>query len=413
MGPFALKRQAKLQLVLIAALALATGIPDAPAQAPSAAPQLPRGRFNLPAPGETRFVPNEVILDSFPTVSTPTLEAIAQRHSMTRMETQTFRLTGRRMHRWRLDGGGSVEAMIRALVSEQLIAGAQPNYLYSLAESAADRLNSDQYAPKKLNLTEAHKLSTGNRILVAVIDSGVDASHPDLVGAITANFDAMTDDLDPHSHGTGMAGAIAARRTLQSVAPQVGLLTVRAFSLKASGQEATTFNILRGLDWAAEKGARVVNMSFTGPPDPRIKAALLKAAGKGLVLVAAAGNAGPNSPPLHPAAYPNVIAVTATDDEDVLFARANRGDYIAVAAPGVDVLVPGLNGTYQLTTGTSVAAAEVSGVAALLIERNPALKPGDIRRILMRTAKDLGPKGRDREFGAGLVNAFQAVRAAR
>ena len=174
-----------------------------------------------------------------------------------------------------------------------------------------------------------------------------------------------------------------------------------------------TFNILRGLDCAADKGARVVNMSFTGPPDPRIKDALLKAAGKGLILVAAAGNGGPNSPPLYPAADPNVIAVTATDDEDVLFARANRGDHIAVAAPGVDVLVPGVNGTYQLTTGTSVAAAEVSGVAALLIERNPALKPGDIRRILMRTAKDLGPKGRDREFGAGLVNAFHAVRAAR
>jgi hypothetical protein len=79
-------------------------------------PQLARGRFNLPAPGETRFVPNEVILDSIPTVSTPTLETIARRHSMTRMETQTFRLTGRRMHRWRLDGGGSVEAMIRGLV---------------------------------------------------------------------------------------------------------------------------------------------------------------------------------------------------------------------------------------------------------------------------------------------------------
>jgi subtilisin family serine protease len=412
-GLFALKRQTRLQLVLISVLALAISIPDALAQVPSAAPQLLRGRFNLPAAGETRFVPNEVILDSFPTVSTPTLEAIAQRHSMTRMETQTFRLTGRRMHRWRLDGGGSVEAMIRALVGERLIAGAQPNYLYSLAESAADRLNQDQYAPKKLHLTEAHKLSTGNRILVAVIDSGVDASHPDLAGAIIANFDVATDDPDPHSHGTGMAGAIAARRTLQSVAPQVGLLTVRAFSLKSSGQEATTFNILRGLDWAADKGARVVNMSFTGPPDPRIKDALLKAAGKGLVLVAAAGNAGPNSPPLYPAADPNVVAVTATDDEDMLFARANRGDYIAVAAPGVDVLVPGLNGTYQLTTGTSVAAAEVSGVAALLIERNPALKPTDIRRILMRTAKDLGPKGHDREFGAGLVNAFQAVRAAR
>jgi subtilisin family serine protease len=413
MGPFVLKRQTKLQLVLAAALAVAIGIPAAQAQPPSAVLQLARARFNLPAPGETRFVPNEVILDSFPTVPTPTLEAIAQRHAMTRLETQTFRLTGRRMHRWRLDGGGSVEAMIRALVGERLIAGAQPNYLYALAETAADRLNSDQYAPKKLNLAEAHKLSTGNRILVAVIDSGVDASHPDLAGAIVANFDAATDDLTPHSHGTGMAGAIAARRTLQSVAPQVGLLTVRAFGTKSGGQEATTFNILRGLDWAADKGARVVNMSFTGPPDPRLKDALLKATGKGLVLVAAAGNAGPNSPPLYPAADPNVVAVTATDDADALFPRANRGDYIAVAAPGVDVLVPGLEGTYQLTTGTSVAAAEVSGVAALLIERNPALKPADIRRILMRTAKDLGPKGRDRDFGAGLVNAFQAVRAAR
>jgi subtilisin family serine protease len=192
MAPFVLKRQTKLPRVLIAALVLALGIPAAQAQSQGPAPQLPRNRFNLPAPGETRFLPNEIILDSAPAVSTPTLEAIAQRHSMTRMETQTFRLTGRRMHRWRLDGGGSVEAMIRALVSERLIAGAQPNYLYALAEDAAEPLNRDQYAPKKLNLAEAHKLSTGNRILVAVIDSGVDASHPDLAGAITANCDAAT-----------------------------------------------------------------------------------------------------------------------------------------------------------------------------------------------------------------------------
>jgi hypothetical protein len=143
MGQFVLNRSIKLRLVLIASLALAIGITDAQAQTPTPAPQLPRSRFNLPAPAETRFVPNEIILDSFQAVSTPTLEAIAQRHSMTRLETQTFPLTGRRMHRWRLDGGGSVEAMIRGLVSEQLIAAAQPNYLYSLAESATDRINQD------------------------------------------------------------------------------------------------------------------------------------------------------------------------------------------------------------------------------------------------------------------------------
>ena len=91
------------------------------------------------------------------------------------------------------------------------------------------------------------------------------------------------------------------------------------------------------------------------------------------MLIAAAGNAGPNSPPLYPAADRNVIAVTATDMEDRLYTGANRGNHIAVAAPGVDVLVPAPGGNYQFTTGTSVAAAHVSGVVALLIERNPKL----------------------------------------
>ena len=107
-----------------------------------------------------------------------------------------------------------------------------------------------------------------------------------------------------------------------------------------------------------------------------------------------------------------MIAVTATDIDDGLFRGDNRGKHIAVSAPGVEVLVPAPNGAYQFTTGTSVAAAEVSGIAALLIERNPALKPADIRRILTSTAKDLGAKGHDSSFGSGLVNALLAVTAA-
>jgi subtilisin family serine protease len=154
-------------------------------------------------------------------------------------------------------------------------------------------------------------------------------------------------------------------------------------------------------------------MSFAGPSDPRLRDALLKANQKGMVLIAAAGNAGPKSPPLFPAADPNVIAVTATDTDDALFTGANRGDYIAVAAPGVDILAPAPDGTYQFTTGTSVAAAEVSGVVALLIERNPSLTPAGVRKILMDTAKHLGSAGRNRAFGAGLVNALQAVTAAK
>jgi subtilisin family serine protease len=127
------------------------------------------------------------------------------------------------------------------------------------------------------------------------------------------------------------------------------------------------------------------------------------------VLIAAAGNAGPNSPPLFPASDRNVIAVTATDMEDRLYTGAVRGNHIAVAAPGVEVLVPAPDGNYQFTTGTSVAAAHVSGVAALLLERNPKLTTKDVRRILTRTAKSLGPRERSRDFGAGLVNAYEAV----
>ena len=127
------------------------------------------------------------------------------------------------------------------------------------------------------------------------------------------------------------------------------------------------------------------------------------------MLIAAAGNAGPKSPPLYPGADPNVIAVTATDADDRLFVGANRGKYLAVAAPSVDILVPAPDNSYQLTTGTSVAAAEVSGIAALLLERNPRLTPADIKRILTGSAKQLGAGDRDDNFGSGLVDPLRAL----
>jgi subtilisin family serine protease len=363
---------------------------------------------NLPPVGETRFVPNEVIVDAS-VLSVQTLNTIAANLNMTPIEDTTIALTGRRLYRWRIDGGGSVPDMIRAVCNSDRFLGAQPNYLYALAQAEQEQANSEQYAPEKLKLPEAHLLSKGDRVLVAVIDSEVDVSHPDLAGAIIANFDASPDDEQPHSHGTGMAGAIAARHTMLGVAPRVGLLAIRAFSSHANSAEGTTLNVLKGLDWAAAQGARIVNMSFAGPSDPRLRDSLAKANKKGIVLIAAAGNAGPKSPPLYPGADPNVIAVSATDSNDELFVGSNRGKYIAVAAPGVEIFALAPDGTYQLTTGTSVAAAEVSGVAALLIERNPALTPEEVRRILIRTAKPLGPKG----GGYRLVDALAAVTAAK
>ena len=379
-----------------------------------------RAGFYLPPPGELHFVSDEVILTTRSGASTQRLEALARAHNMTRLETQDFALTGRTMHRWRLGAGGSVAAMIRSLSGEQLVFRAQPNFIYIHQQQAAmepaslpnaEQGDPTQYVVGKLHLVDAHRLATGDRVLVAVIDSGIDDAHPDLAGAIVAKFDTLTTDEKPHTHGTEMAGAIAAHGRLLGVAPRAQLLAVRTFGAAAAGEESTTFRILRGLDWAAGQNARIINMSFAGPADPALHEALDKANKRGIVLIAAAGNAGPKSPPLYPAADPNVIAVTATDADDRVFAQANRGNYIAVAAPGVDILAPAPEGNVALTSGTSVAAAHVSGLAALIVQLKPSLKPSDVRKILTASAKSLGPKTRS-EAGAGLADALAAVTAA-
>ena len=152
-------------------------------------------------------------------------------------------------------------------------------------------------------------------------------------------------------------------------------------------------------------------MSFAGPNDPEIARSLAAAAQKGVILVAAVGNAGPQSAPLYPAALPDVIAVTAVDSKDEISAFSVRGRHVAVAAPGVDVVGPAPGETYQLSTGTSVAAAHVSGVAALLIELRPSLKPKALRNLLLSTARDLGAPGHDVLYGAGIVDAYRAAAA--
>jgi subtilisin family serine protease len=208
-----------------------------------------------------------------------------------------------------------------------------------------------------------------------------------------------------------MAGAIVAKSRLTGVAPGARVIAVRAFSSTSSGSASgTSYDVARAVDRAVDEGARVVNLSFAGPQDPMLQQSLKAARDKGVVLIAAAGNAGPKSEPLYPAADPSVIAVTATDSEDRVYQGANRGKYIAVAAPGVDVLVPAPDRSYELSTGTSIAAAQVSGVAALLLARNPALSPDNVRQIITDSASAMGPKGKGQdEYGAGLTDAYKAL----
>jgi subtilisin family serine protease len=195
------------------------------------------------------------------------------------------------------------------------------------------------------------------------------------------------------------------------VAPGARTLAVHAFSTGGTQQspQATTQSIVAGLDWAISKGARIINMSFAGPYDPILALALKKAYEKGAILIAAVGNQGPKSPPLYPAADKHVIGVTAVDENDQLYKGSNVGAQVAVAAPGVDVMVPAPSDAYQLTTGTSVAAAHVSGVAALLLERHPQADAATILEVLTSSATRLGANKRDDRLGWGLVDPLAAL----
>jgi filamentous hemagglutinin family protein len=405
----------------------------APSSSSGPAPQLGPRFFVPPPAGETRYVKNEVLLQVPNSVSAAEFQAMVERLHLTVLSTDELGLLGVTTYRLQIGSGTSVNSVIQALSGFQIVAGAQANFTYRLARedtapaapaaAAAPAQNTDlageeqqgdasQYELEKLGLRGVHRLVKGNNVKVAVIDSEIDLNHPDLRGTILEEYDAVGAEDRPDAHGTAMAGAIAAHSRLLGIAPSAQLYAIHAFSSHAASAQSTSFSIIKGLDWAVSKGVRVINMSFAGPRDPAMARALHAAHDAGIVLVAAAGNDGPKSPPLYPAADPDVIAVTATDIHDKVFLRANQGRYIAVAAPGVDIPVPAPEGAYQLTTGTSVASAEVSGMAALLIERNPSLTPDDIRHILTSTARHRGGSGRNDVYGSGLVDPPSAIRAA-
>jgi len=391
-----------------------------PAASPSRSAR--RGGSGVPPAHERRYVPDEVMGELSGNPSDQTFAGIGARHRLNRLDTQRIGLTNSTWVRWHIADRRSVPAVIRALEADNSVRSAQPNYLFALQqENPTVPQNSEQadaqptvqvgdfaqYALAKLHLPEAQALARGNRVVVAVIDTVIDKAHAELSGAITESYDALGIAAPMEAHGTGIAGTIAAHSKLLGSAPAASILAIRAFG----GGSGTTMTIIKGLDYAVAHDARIINMSFAGPVDPALTRALAAAHAKGRILIAAVGNKGPKSPALFPAADPNVIAVTATDSRDKLFDGANRGEHVAIAAPGVDILVPAPGNAYTMSTGTSFASAYVSGVAALLAERKPDLTPDAAKNVLMSTAHDLGPKGRDPQFGAGLMDANRAILA--
>jgi subtilisin family serine protease len=267
-----------------------------------------------------------------------------------------------------------------------------------------------------LHVPDHWKQTQGDGVRVALLDSGIDESHPDLAAAIDEARDftqSRRGPADRNGHGTHVAGIVAARqnnRGVIGVAPQSRLLIAKVLGDDGIGNSAA---VAAGVDWACDHGASIISMSLGSPqPDVQLRQAIERAAAKGVFVIAAAGNAGRPNSVNYPARWRETVAVAAVDRNGQLSRFSSRGPQIDIAAPGQDVLSTFRNGGYAKLSGTSMAAPFVAGVVALLIAlhrgatdaRTPLQSIDDLLEHLYRTASDAGAIGHDPGYGWGLIN---------
>jgi subtilisin family serine protease len=262
----------------------------------------------------------------------------------------------------------------------------------------------------RVNAPAAWDYTAGSGVKVAVIDTGIDYTHPDLAANYKGGWNAVTgtgDPKDDQGHGTHVAGTIAAARDgsgVAGVAPAAELYAVKVLDKNGSGQYSW---IIAGIEWAIEKKVDVINMSLGGPSGTdALEQVMAKAAEAGVTVVCAAGNDG--GAVNYPAHYPQAIAVSASDSADKIASFSSRGPEIAVIAPGVKINSARMGGGYVNISGTSMASPHVAGLAALAVGAG-AKGPEQVRAALTGAAAKL-PGLTAEQQGAGLVDAFKLVR---
>lgn len=321
-------------------------------------------------------------------------------------------------------GGREVETA-SLLRHSPLVEWAEPDRLRDTMSVPNDQLYKQfQWNLRKIGMEQAWDVTTGNpSLVVAVLDTGVDSSHPDLAGRLMPGYDFLNDDPDPADdggHGTHNAGIIgAASNNGAGIAGLTWQTRIMPLKVLNSGGVGPDSVIARGIIYAADHGARVINMSFgSSTTSNTLGAAIRYAYEKGAVLVAAAGNtARLDNAAIYPAAFDQVLAVGATDETDRVADFSQHHPYVGVSAPGVHIVSTFWRGSgygsYVSASGTSAAAPHVSGLAALILSANPALTNVQVRQIIQDTSDDLGPPGRDEYYGSGRINAARALAAAR
>ncbi|MEU0833977.1 type VII secretion-associated serine protease mycosin [Streptomyces sp. NPDC005969] len=298
----------------------------------------------------------------------------------------------------------------------------------------ADTIRPQQWGLQALHTDRAWQTTRGKGITVAVVDTGVDGSLPDLAGQVLPGkdmigFGAGRGDRSWARHGTAMAGIIAGHGHgvgrgdgVLGIAPEAKILPVRVIleasdPSRAKARESRSTALADGIRWAADHGADVINLSLgddseSAHPDGGEDAAIQYALKKGAVVVASAGNGGEKGDHIsYPAAYPGVIAVAAVDRYGTHAAFSTRRWYATVSAPGVDIVVPSPDRHYYMEWGTSAASAFVSGAVALVRAAHPGLSPAQVKKLLVDTARDSPEGGRDDSRGYGIVDPAAAIKA--
>ena len=281
-----------------------------------------------------------------------------------------------------------------------------------------DPMRSQQWALDKTSFESAWSLTRGNGVIVAVIDSGVEADHQELRGSVLRGKDYIDPSsegrIDPDGHGTHVAGIIAAHVNndlgIDGAAPGVRILPVRVLDASGSGIAS---NVAKGIIWATDHGARVINLSLGGGQSAGLQQALQYATSRRVVVVAAGGNnAQAGNAPMYPAAYGQAIAVASVDSNLNHSSFSNTGNYLDISAPGEGIVSTwGTSpNAYADASGTSMATPYASAEAALIIATTPSLTSAHVKKIMQSTATHLGAKS---VFGSGLINPAAAVVKAR
>ncbi|MFS0674955.1 S8 family serine peptidase [Ornithinibacillus sp. 179-J 7C1 HS] len=290
---------------------------------------------------------------------------------------------------------------------------AEPDYERHTTFYRHDPYMTMQWYLEPIGMFNAWDITRGSTdVTIAVLDTGVNASHPDLVGRVLDGYDFINDDNDPlddQGHGTFVAGVIAANANRMGpvgINHQSRILPVKIMN---ENGEASIYDVVEGIYYAIEQNVDIINMSYRATQSSSIeREAIVKAYKEGITLIGAAGNDS-KADKVYPAAYNEVIAVTAADEDGSIAEYSNFGTWVDIMAPGTDIIGTNQEGTYSVGSGTSFAAPVVSGIASLLLSKNPDLSPSQIKWFLEAGAYFSRKQDWNQQAGFGMVNAYKSL----